>query len=177
MDAYGAGAEMNQHDISPDSRLALSKGRGMIEPWQRPEWQKFWLTVRARPWKSLALVPAGVGAPADFTLNIAVSLARTGTLHLGMPIHVADATRVPLSQMIELMNEVRRFIAAGDLVIMALAPISESPVAVSLAQSADSALICVMYEKMAVSDAKNTVNHIGAQKLIGSAVFHPPSSP
>src|SRR6266542_627106 len=131
-----AGFRMTQPPVPPDSRLALSQRRP-TEPWLRPDWQKFWLTIRSRPWRSLALVPAGAGGPPDFTLTIAVALARTGTVHLGVPVHVADATRVPLNQMMPLVQEVRRYAEAGDLVIMALGAMSESPVAVSLAQAAD----------------------------------------
>ncbi|HMJ12711.1 MAG TPA: hypothetical protein VK524_14920, partial [Polyangiaceae bacterium] len=54
--------------------------------WQDPEWQKLWLSLLKRPWSSLALVPASAGAPHDFTLNVAVTLARIGLLHLGIPI-------------------------------------------------------------------------------------------
>lgn len=144
-----------------------------VEPWKQPDWQQFWLTIRARPWNSLAVVPAGRGGPPNFTLTVAVSLARTGMLHLGVPIRVADATQVPLDQMMQLSEEVQHSVTAGELVILALGTLADSPVAVSIAQSVDFALLCVLFEKMAVAEAKKTVRLIGAQKFIGSAVFHP----
>jgi hypothetical protein len=144
-----------------------------LDPWRQIDWQKFWLTLRAREWKSLALVPAGTGAPLDFSLTIAVLLARTGMMHLGVPIRVADATQVPLNQMMQLVEEVNDAVAAGELVLIALATTTESPISVSLAQLADSALLCVMLEQMAMADAKRTVQSVGTQKFIGSAVFRP----
>jgi hypothetical protein len=144
-----------------------------LDPWRQIDWQKFWLTLRAREWKSLALVPAGKGAPLDFSLTIAVLLARTGMMHLGVPIRVADATQVPLTQMMQLVEEVNSSVAAGDLVLIALATTTESPITVSLAQLADAALLCVMLERMASADAKRTVQSIGTQKFLGSAVFRP----
>jgi hypothetical protein len=144
-----------------------------IEPWREPDWQQFWLTIRSRPWKSLAVVPAGAGGPPDFTLHVAVSLARTGMVHLGVPIRVADATQVPLDQLMQLSSEVKLSVAEGDLVILALGTVTESPVAVSLAQSTDYAILCVLFERMAVADCKKTISLIGAQKFMGSAVFHP----
>jgi len=147
-----------------------------VEPWKQPDWQQFWLTIRARPWNSLAVVPAASGGPPDFTLNIAVSLARTGMVHLGVPIRVADATQVPLDQMIQLSSEITQSVAAGDVVILALGTIVESPVAISLAQSVDYSPLCVLFERMAVAEARKTVNLIGTQKFIGSAVFHPTTS-
>ena len=132
------------------------------------------LADRARKeWRSLALVPAATGAPPDFTLTIAVSLARTGMTHLGVPIRVADATRVPLKHMVQLLEEVNNCVAAGDLVLIALSTMSESPITVSVAKAADYALLCVMMERMAVAEAKSTVDHVGPQKFIGSVASHP----
>ena len=47
--------------------------------------------------------------------TIAVLLARTGMMHLGVPIRVADATQVPLTQMMQLVEEVNSSVAAGDV--------------------------------------------------------------
>src|SRR4051812_43563433 len=148
-----------------------------LEPWLQHDWQKFWLNIRARPWKSLALVPAGTGGPVDFTLTIAVSLARTGMTHLGVPIRVADATRVPLQQMMQLMGQVNECIASGDLVLIALGSAKECPITVSVAKSADCSLLCVLRERMSTSEAKKTIEHIGTKHFIGSALFHPDGTP
>jgi len=171
MNPDNASRQMIERPPLSEGPLALRERR--VEPWLRVDWQKFWLTVRGSEWRSLALVPAGQGAPADFTLTVAVSLARTGMTHLGVPIRVVDATRVPLKQMMQLIDEVNNCIAAGDLVIIALSTTSESPITVSVARAADSALLCIMMERMAIADAKSTVDHVGQQKFIGSAVFHP----
>ena len=77
------------------------------EPWHDSEWQRLWLAVESRPWRSLALVPAGTGAPLDFTLVVAVTLSRTGMVHVGTPLQVADATSVSLSQLTAFINEVK----------------------------------------------------------------------
>lgn len=156
----------------PPSQTSLVLSERKFEPWLRLDWQKFWLTVRSREWKSLALVPAGKGGPPDFTLSVAVSLARTGMTHLGVPVCVADATRVPLKHMMQFVEEVKRTTEAGDLVVIALSPAAESPITVSVAQSTDYALLCVLLERMASADAKKAVSQIGPQKFIGSVVFH-----
>jgi hypothetical protein len=166
-----ASRRMTNNQASPLAPLVVAEKR--LEPWLQHDWQKFWLTIRSREWKSLALVPAGVGGPADFTVTVAVSLARTGMTHLGVPIRVADATRVPLRYMVQFLDEVRNCTAAGDLVLIALGAMAESPVTVSVAQASDNALLCVLLEKMAAADAKKVVGHVGAQRFIGSAVFHP----
>lgn len=156
---------------APDT--ALTRRAPPPEPWRDPEWQKLWLVLKSRPWTSLALVPAGSGAGPDFTLTVAVTLARVGILHLGTPIHVADATRIPLGHLEQFAEDVRRLNQEGDLVLLALPPLDESPVAISLARSASTALLCVLLEEMSSSEAKKTVDRIGQSQFIGCVVFHP----
>lgn len=138
--------------------------------WKDVEWQQLWLATQRRRWRSLALVPAGE-MPPDFTLDIAVGLVQTGSLHLGMPIRVADATQVPLAHLMQFTSELDAVVAAGDLVLVALGPVRSNPTTVSLAQSSDCALLCVPLGSSRVSDAKRTVAEIGAQRFLGSAVF------
>jgi hypothetical protein len=144
-----------------------------VEPWRNQDWQKLWLAVQSRTWRSLAIVPAGPGAPKDFTVNVATTLARTGMTHLGTPIHVADATRLPLAYLVGFAEELQRYTQEGDLVLVALASTSDNPITVSLAQKTDAALLCVMMEAMNSSDAKKTVDRIGAARFVGSTMFRP----
>jgi Mrp family chromosome partitioning ATPase len=120
----------------------------------------------------LALVSAASGARPDFTLRIAVTLARTGMLHLGRSVQVADATKVPLAYLAQFMEEVRRCIKDGDLIIVALSTITDNPITVSIAQAVDTVLLCVLLEQMASSEAKKTVSQIGEKRFVGSAIFH-----
>jgi len=143
------------------------------EPWGNADWQKLWLSLKARPWTALAIVPAGAGAPPDFTITIAVTLARIGIMHLATPIHVADATNIPLVHLEQFTEEVRRLNQDGDPVLLALPTVDENPVAVSLAQKAGAALLCILLENMSSAESKRTVERIGASYFLGSAIFHP----
>src|SRR5690348_6940777 len=147
-------ADLKRADVT-----ALAK-RPTTELWQDAEWQRLWLSVRQRPWSSLAIVPGGPGAPPDFALTIAVTLARIGTMHLGMPVQVADATNMPLIHLARLTEELGRLKEEGELVLIAVAPAKENPITVSLAQSADSALLCVLLEAMSHADARSTITGI-----------------
>jgi hypothetical protein len=155
------------------SETALAIRESSNEPWRDVDWQKLWLLLKARPWTSIAIVPAGPGAPPDFTLTIAATLARIGVLHLGTPIHVADATNIPLARLEQFTDEIERLNREGDLVLLALPTVDASPVAVSLAQKASFSLLCIMLEVMSSSDAKRTVERVGRNSFLGSAVFHP----
>jgi hypothetical protein len=162
---------MPANTSNPDTRLVLSAPEQ--EPWRVAEWQRLWLAVQARPWTSLALVPASEGAPDHFTVLVAVILSRTGMVHLGSPIQVADATQVPLAQLTAFVDEVRRITSMGEKILVALPPAGKNPVTAAIAKATDAALLCVLLERMGWGGAKRTVAEIGASHFLGSAIFHP----
>jgi hypothetical protein len=140
-------------------------------PAKRTDWLKLWLATQRTPWRSLALVPSGQ-MPADFTIEIAVSLVQIGSLHLGSPIRIADGTGVPLAQIAQFTEELDALKEADVPLLMALGPIRDNPTMVSLAQAADAALLCVPLGLSSMKDANRTLDEIGRERFIGSAVFH-----
>jgi hypothetical protein len=155
---------------APSSALALPVPPA--EPWRQEDWQRLWLSVQARKWGALAVVPASPGGPPDFALNVAVTLARTGMMHLGVPIQVADGTHIQLSNVAPFIDEVWRYREGGHLMLVALGAMKESPVSASVAQSLDAALLCVLMDKMSWSEARQTVAKIGRERFVGSVLFH-----
>ncbi len=151
--------------------------RRQIQAWTDPDWQRLWLTLDHMPWRTLALVPGGVGGPADLTLTLAVTLSRTGMSHVGAPILVADGTQVPLNQLNAFLADVRSCCDGGERVIIALSAVSESPTTAAMAKAADGAVMCVMLGKMRSSEAKQTIKAIGAAKFVGSVIIRPDGSP
>src|ERR1043166_3615877 len=151
---------------SPMSEGPLARSSAVrVEPWRNQDWQKLWLAMQARSWRSLAIVPAGKGGPADFTVTVATTLARTGMTHLSTPIHVADATRLPLAHLVAFSEELQHYTKEGEFILIALAAASENPITISLAQSADAALLCVLMEEMSSADARKTVDLIGVARF------------
>lgn len=158
------------------AQTALQVRETPREAWRDADWQKLWLLLKGRSWTSLAIVPAGAGAPPDFTLTIAVTLARIGILHLGTPIHVADGTNIPLGRLEQFLDEVHRLNRDGDLVLIALPSIDESATATVLAQKASLSMLCILLGVMSSSDAKRTIDRVGRASFVGTAVFHPPAA-
>jgi hypothetical protein len=152
-----------------EQALALRQQRADL--WREPEWQRLWLGLQGRPWLSLAVVPAATGGPPDFTMRVAVTLARTGMVHLGRPVHVADASKVPLAYLTTFMEEVHRCVREGEVILVALGPIFDSPVTISIAQATDAALLCVLLEHMATAQANRTVAQVGRNRFVGSVIF------
>jgi hypothetical protein len=161
--------------ISTAQTTALAERRH-VQAWTDPEWQRLWLTLDRMPWRTLALVPAGEGASADFTLSLAVTLSRTGMSHVGAPILVADGTQVPLDQLNAFQADVRACRDGGERVIIALSPASQSPTTVSMAKDSEAAVLCLMLGAMRTADAKRTIKLIGASKFLGSVIVHPDGS-
>jgi hypothetical protein len=147
--------------------------RRHVQAWTDPDWQRLWLTLDRLPWKTLALIPAGTGGPADFTLQLAVTLSRTGMSHVGAPILVADGTQVPINQLNDFLADVRACRDGGERVIIALSAAGENPTTTSLAKDSDSVLLCVLLGRMRSSDGKRTIKLIGPQKFVGSVIIHP----
>jgi hypothetical protein len=165
-------------DNRAQTTLAVREPREQqTQLWHDPDWQKLWLSVMKRPWSSLALVPASAGAPADFMLSVAINLARIGLLHLGIPIQVADGTQIPLSRLAQFQAEVARLKNDKELLLIALAPVNDNPITVPLAQDADAAVLCIVLDSMSFSQAKKTIDRVGAPRFIGSAVFHLSGAP
>jgi hypothetical protein len=156
----------------PGTALTVRRSQ-YVEPWRGIDWQRLWLSLQAKPWRALALVPASRGGPADFTVTVAVTLARTGMVHLGTPIHVADGTVLELSKVLEFMAEIRHCQDIGHRILIALAPMEDNPITETLVAAADSALLCVMFETMQYGESKRTVNKIGKDRFLGSTIFRP----
>jgi len=152
---------------------ALGPVQSDVSTWRDPEWQRLWLAVESRPWRSLSLIPAGDGASPTFTLTVAVALSRTGMVHLGSPIQVADATRIPLDQLTPFLDEVRRCTSTGERLLVALPPTGASPISAAIVQATDAAVLCILAERMTSAQAKRTVKLVGASRFLGSAIFHP----
>jgi hypothetical protein len=161
---------MTKLKVTKSSALARSSDS---EPWRRPDWQSLWLASQSRPWRSMALVPAGPGASPELLVQVAVTLARTGMVHLGTPIHVADATRITLAQLASFSEELEHYAQQNAIILIALPALSENVTSFSLAQSADTSLLLVLLQQMEVAEAKKTVERVGAQRFIGSVVLRP----
>lgn len=143
------------------------------QPWADPDWQRLWLTLDRMDWRTLALIPAGEGAPLDFTLLLSVTLSRTGMTHLGAPIMVADGTQVPLRQLNGFLADVRACADAGERVIVALSAPNTDPSIAAIAKAVDRVVLCVLLGRMLSADAKRTIQLVGPSKFAGSVIIRP----
>lgn len=155
---------------------ALAKSDN-LQTWTDPQWQRFWLTIDRLPWRTLAFIPAGAGAPPDFTLSLAVTVSRTGMTHLGTPMLVADGTQVRLDELTGFLADLRSCSDAGQRVIVALSSAKVNPTVTAIANSVDGVVLCVLMGQMKSSEAKETVRLVGHKKFLGSVIIHPDGHP
>jgi hypothetical protein len=164
---------VGQHSLAlrRDADLELLEQDGIPEPhWHRPEWQQLWLSLEGKDWRTLALVPSGAIRP-GLTVDVAVALVHTGSVHLGVPIRIADATDVALPHLRQFIEELTALRNAGDRVLVCLGGARSSATWTAIAQAADKALLCIELGRSKVSDAKSAIRSIGIQHFLGSAVF------
>ncbi|MEO5728210.1 MAG: hypothetical protein ABI134_24590, partial [Byssovorax sp.] len=67
----------------PDLVAPVSARREAVDPVDAIAWEKIWLAMQRRPWRSLAVISVGPGA---FTPGVASALAEVGSRHLGLPV-------------------------------------------------------------------------------------------
>jgi hypothetical protein len=139
-----------------------------FDPTSAIAWQRLWLATQRRPWRSLAVIPAGTGAK---TPRIARALAGVGSSHLGLSIRVTDATAITLAGLeaclnawIEPRDSLRR-------VLLALGPVLEDPASLALAQAADAAILCLVLGESSISEAERTIEEVGRARFVGSMIL------
>ncbi|HKQ70105.1 MAG TPA: hypothetical protein VJT73_12240 [Polyangiaceae bacterium] len=165
--------------MTPGRRREVSSGnrslartelpRPLREFWNDPSWQKIWLAIQSREWRSLAIVPASPGVP---TLEVAQALVDVGWQHRGLPIGLADLRNVTLPYIDSVIDEVRAHVYGGERILIALRSVFENPATVPIAQAADSSLLCVGLGRTKISSAEESIEQIGSPRFLGSIVVH-----
>jgi hypothetical protein len=139
-----------------------------------PSWQRIWLATQNQKWRSLALVPAD---SATSIIDLAHALLDVGWQHRGTPMVVADLRKVTLAYADAVVEEVRRHVDSGELVLIALPPVHENPATIPIAQSADCALLCVGLGRSKMAGAEETIKRIGRKHFIGTLIVREPKRP
>lgn len=153
--------------LEPEPEIAppASRRERAVEAADAVAWEKIWLATQRRPWRSLAVIPAGPGA---FTLGVARALAEVGSRHLGLPMRVTDATGVNLSRLEAFLSELR-----ARRGLLALGPVLERPASLALARAADAVLLCLVLGESSISGARETIDEVGRERFLGSVLLKP----
>jgi hypothetical protein len=137
------------------------------ELWNDPSWQRIWLAIQGKEWRSLAVVPGGQGIS---TLEVAQALVDIGWQHRGLPIGLADLRNVTLPYIDSVIDEVRAHVFSGERVLIALRSVFDNPATVPIAQAADRAVLCIGLGVTRIAGAKESIEQIGQPRFLGSII-------
>jgi hypothetical protein len=132
--------------------------------------QALWLATQKQMWRSLAMVPGDAGLSC---LEAANALARIAWWYTGRPTCVADLRNVSLRMVAHQLAQIGEQLGDGELVIIALRSMHESPACALIAAAADAAVLCVRLGSTRIADAEKTVERVGREKFIGTIVLKP----
>ncbi|MEO7092063.1 MAG: hypothetical protein ABI175_02355, partial [Polyangiales bacterium] len=124
--------------------------------------------LQRRPWRSLAIIPAGKEVQ---TLRVAEALAILAWHHLGKTIKVFDATRLGLSELESRLSDMASRVGRGESVIVAFGSVVDSPASLSLARATEAALLCVVLGASHIKAAETSIAEIGEARFLGSVIL------
>lgn len=128
--------------------------------------QELWFATLRKPWTILVVVPVDEHTQA---LEIARPLAEFGARYRDAPVLVRSTLGLDLREIGDLvasLGELKRD-ARGGSAIVAIDPISSTPMGISAAKAADAALLCVRLGKTTIPAARHAIGQVGADRFVG----------
>jgi hypothetical protein len=131
-----------------------------------PHWQRVWLTLEPRGWRSLVVIPT-----ADMSsLDLVHGLASVAWQQRCNSIIVADLRTITLAALPAVRTETRNRVESGHRILMAVRSLDESPISATLARDADKAVLCVYPGRTMVAQVRHAVKELGPQRYLGAIV-------
>ena len=141
-------------------------------PWERGEYQRIWLQMACRAWRTLAVVPAEEGMS---TLDVAKLVMALGVAQ-GESIGVFDFRDVRVNRVADALRGARSQLDDGERLVFPTRSIRENLATIPLARATDAAVLCVSLGSTSMELAAETVGQIGKERFIGSILVRGPRS-
>jgi hypothetical protein len=133
------------------------------------DWQRLWFSMREKPWNSLAIIPSDAGVDVS---RVAEGLVATGRRHGEKPVSLLNAKGVSLDNVQHLIDTLSAMTERGEWVIVPVDPIAENPSAVPVVRATSGALLVVRLGESLVASARDIIEVVGRDRLIGSIVLN-----
>jgi hypothetical protein len=133
----------------------------------RVEWHQLWIAVCRWRWSSLAVVPA---SPTDWSLRVARSLMRVGSIHLGGPVQLMDACDVAsnaVSTFTTYLDDARQ--TPRSLILACPSP-AQNEAAIPIILAADAVLLAVVLDESSFKSTSQILKLFGP-RIIGSVTL------
>lgn len=161
-----------------DEPAVSSRPYSPARPWDRAEYQRLWLHMQSRTWRTLAIVPAEDGMQ---TYDVA-SLLMTVGVHHGESIGVFDFRSITMNRVLHTIEAACSQVAEGERLIFAARSIKENLATIPLARASDAVVLCVSMGSTPIRQVEETIEQIGKERFLGSMLIRerwpkaPPSS-
>jgi len=136
-----------------------------------------WFAVQARPWLSLAILPAG---PGESALDVANALYDVGALISGGPIRLMDARTVTLATSASFIVNMSSLVSAPgekragtQRAVVVLSSVVEQLAGVPIVLAADAVVLTMTLGKTRLDDARRTLELIGTERALGCVLVPP----
>lgn len=137
-------------------------------PWDRPEYQRLWLRMGCRDWRTLAVVPSEEGMSTYDVANLIMALG----VHHGESIGVFDFRDVSGCKALDVIRAALGQMRPGDRMIFAARSINENLATIPLARATDAVVLCVSIGSTSIRCVEETIAQIGRERFLGSLVIH-----
>jgi hypothetical protein len=138
--------------------------------WDRIEYQRLWLYMASRRWRTLAIVPAEEGMS---TYEVASVIMGVGAHH-GASIGVFDFRDVRLHRVLAVVEDACAHVMPGERLIFATRSIKENLATIPLARAADGVVLCATLGSTSIQLVEETLQEIGSERFLGSVLVREP---
>jgi hypothetical protein len=128
-------------------------------------YERIWVTLLEREWRSLAVVPATDGGSAS---SVARGVARAGSQYLGQPVRLLSAETAQFGEGRRLLES----LSEGGLhgTVISTASPTESETALLLVRNVDAVLLVVPLERTRVLELRRLGDEIGRDRIVGAVI-------
>jgi hypothetical protein len=138
--------------------------------WDRVEYQRLWLYMQSRAWRTLAIVPCDD----DMSTYDVASLIMGVGVHHGESIGVFDFRDIRLSRVLAAVAATVAHMRHDERVIFATRSIKENLATIPLARAADWVVLCASLGSTKLRSVEETIDQIGREHILGSVLVREP---
>lgn len=128
-------------------------------------YERLWVTLLERDWRSLAVVPATDGAAVS---SVARGVARAGSQYCGQPVRLLNAETAQFGESRRLLES----LSEGGLhgTVISTGSPAESETALLLVRNVDAVLLVVPLERTRVLELRRLGDEIGRDRIVGAVI-------
>lgn len=135
--------------------------------WDRIEYQRLWLRMETRAWRTLAVVPGEDWMPTHEVANTIMSIG----VHHGASIGVFDLRNIALNRVLGVIQAACSQLRRGERVIFATRAIQNNLAAIPLARACEGVVLCAALGSTPIKTLEETIEQIGRDHFLGCVLL------